>query len=63
MQALREPYRYRVCEYESFFIYERPSMFRTTQARPGETGRRVQWARDVSLLKNGGAYADPHKNP
>jgi len=38
-------------------------MFRTTQARPGETGRRVQWARDVSLLKNGGAYADPHKNP
>ena len=34
----------------------------TTQARPRETGRCVQWARDVSLL-NEGSYADPHKNP
>ncbi len=63
MHALRELYRYLVYEYESFSIYERPSMSRTTQARPRETGRRVQWARDVSLLKNGGSYADPHKNP
>ena len=26
-------------------------MFSPTQERPGETGRRVQWDRDVNLLK------------
>ena len=51
MHALREPYRHLVDEYESFSIYERPAMSRTTQERPRETGRRVQWARDVNLLK------------
>jgi len=53
MHALREPYRYLVYEYESFSIYERPAMSRTTQERPRETGRRVQWDRDVNLLKGG----------
>lgn len=53
MHALREPYRYRVNEYESFSIYEKPATSRTTQARPREIGRRVQWDRDVNLLKRG----------
>ena len=28
-------------------------MSRTTQERPRETGRRVQWDREVNLLKGG----------
>ncbi len=37
-------------------------MSSTTQERPRETGRRLQWDRDVNLPK-GGSYADPYKNP
>lgn len=53
MQALREPYRYLVYEYEFVSIYERPAMSRNTQERPREIGRRLPWDRDVNLLKGG----------
>lgn len=53
MHALRELYRYRVYEYESFSIYERPALSCTTQERLKESGGCLQWARDVNLLKEG----------
>ena len=48
---------------ESYSVDKRPVLSCTIQARPRETGRRVQRDRDVGLLKKGGGYADPHKNP
>jgi len=40
---------------DSHSIDERPALSCTTQARSRETGRRVRWARDVSLLKKRGS--------
>ena len=41
-------------ENESYSIDKRPALSCTTQAWSRETGRRVQWARDVDLLRGEG---------
>ena len=41
-------------ENESYSIDKRPALSCTTQAWSRETGRRVQWARDVDLLRGRG---------